>query len=74
MAAQFGNLPIEADSGKAGRDARSESRAHACVTSHSVPKNLANLFLGAPAMTPRATLELLLHIVIELTDEDLRHR
>jgi hypothetical protein len=73
MAAQFRNLPIEADPGKTGRDTRSESGTHACFTPHRVPKNLANLFLGAATMTVRATLELLLHIVIELADENLRH-
>jgi hypothetical protein len=63
VAAQFRNLPIEADPGKARGDARSETGTDACITPHRVPKNLPNLFFGAPTMT-RATLELLFHIVI----------
>jgi hypothetical protein len=38
-----------------------------------ISKNLANLFLRAPAMAASTALKFILHIIFELTDYNLCH-
>lgn len=73
LSAQFRNFFIERNAPEAGSDARSQPRSDASLVSNCVAKDLANLLFRAAAMTTRATLKLVFHILVELSDDHLSH-
>ena len=73
MAAQLRNLFIKTDTAETRGDTRSQRYPDASITSDRVAKDLADLFFGAASVTARATLKLLLQVIVELANEDLSH-
>jgi hypothetical protein len=73
LPAQLGKLRLESDARKARCDPRAQSGTGMLTTLYCAPQDLACLLLGAVTMLTRATLQSCLHIVIEPSDQDLRH-
>ena len=69
MTAQFGDLRVEANVAEARRNPRTEWRSSLSFTPHRIPEDLADFLLRAAAMAPGAALELLLDVVVELTNQ-----
>jgi len=73
LAAKFSDFFVKANAAEPGRDARSERCAVPAFGADGVPKDLPNFFFGAAAVAPRAALQLLLHVIIKLANEELSH-
>jgi hypothetical protein len=73
LPAQLGKLCLKSDARKARRDPRAQSGAGMLTALYCAPQDLACLLLGAVTMLTCATLQSCLHIVVEPSDQDLRH-
>ena len=73
LPAQFGKLRLKSDARKARCDPRAQSGAGMHTALYCAAQDLACLLLGAVAMLTCATLQSCLHVVIEPSDQDLRH-
>jgi hypothetical protein len=73
LPAQFGKLCLKSDARKARCDPRAQSGAGMLTALYCAPQDLACLLLSAVPMLTCATLQSCLHVVVELSDQDLRH-
>jgi hypothetical protein len=73
LAAQLGNILCETQTGKTGSKARAERRRDATLVPHRVAEDLTDFLFSAAAMTARAALKLDLHVIIEVSDQELSH-
>jgi hypothetical protein len=73
LPAQFGQLCLKSDARKARCDPRAQSGAGMLTALYCAPQDLACLLLGAVTMLTCATLQSRLHVVIEPSDQYLRH-
>jgi hypothetical protein len=73
LPAQFGKLCLKSDARKARCDPRAQSGAGMLIALYCAPQDLACLLLSAVTMLTCATLQGCLHVVVEPSDQDLRH-
>jgi hypothetical protein len=73
LPAQFGKLCLKSDARKARCDPRAQSSAGVLTALYCAPQDLAYLLLGAVTMLTCATLQSCLYVVVEPSDQDLRH-
>jgi hypothetical protein len=73
LPAQFGKLCLKSDARKARCDPGAQSGAGMLTALYCAPQDLACLLLSAVTMLTCATLQSCLHVVIEPSDQDLRH-
>jgi hypothetical protein len=73
LPAQLGKLCLKSDARKARCDPRAQSGAGMLTALYCAAQDLACLLLGAVTMLTCATLQSCLHVVIEPSDQDLRH-
>lgn len=69
MAPQLRDLLFETDFAKASRETSPQTWARISLAPHGVPKDFANLFLGAAAVTASALLKLFLHVIVKLPNK-----
>jgi hypothetical protein len=73
LPAQLGKLCLKSNARKARCDPRAQSGAGMLAALHCATQDLARLLLGAMTVLTRATLQSRLHVVIEPSNQDLRH-
>jgi hypothetical protein len=73
LPAQFGKLCLKSDARKARCDPRAQSGTGMLTALYCAPQDLACLLLSAVTVLACATLQSCLHVVIEPSDQDLRH-
>jgi hypothetical protein len=73
MTAQLGDILPKSDARKARGQTRTERKAGTSLLFHSVAENLANLLFRASTMPPGTALETSLHIIVQLTHNQLTH-
>jgi hypothetical protein len=71
--AQFRDLFVEAGLPETRGNSRSQWGLNVFFTPDRIPKDLANLFLRTAAVPASAALELLLHAIVEPTNQQLSH-
>jgi hypothetical protein len=73
LPAQLGKLCLESDARKARCDPGAQSGSGMLTALYRAAQDLARLLLGAVTVLTCTTLQSRLHVVIEPSDQDLRH-
>jgi hypothetical protein len=73
MPSKLDDVLVQADLCETSCDARAQPRRWAFLIAHGIAQNLSYFLLGAAAMVTGASLELRLHVVLELSDQNLSH-